>query len=112
MVSFFMTPCLKLEKMMAPLFCLFPIVLITQVEVYTAAGLRISITRGCSEDKCSPSHDCKVKSRIGKCKSCCQSQFCNYDLPDVDAAVLGQCYNRYIIIVLSVLSMLLIFDIR
>ena len=112
------------------------------MEVYTAAGLRIRVTRGCSEDTCSPSNDCKLKSRIGKCKSCCQGNFCNYELPDVDAAVTelpdidaavtelpdidaavtelpyidaavtGQCYNRYVITVLSVLSMLLIFYIR
>ena len=79
--------------------------------MYTAAGLRIRITRGCSEDKCSPSNDCKVKSRIGKCKSCCQGHYCNNELPDVDAAVSGQCYNSYIIMVLSVISMLLMFDI-
>ncbi|XP_022085035.1 uncharacterized protein LOC110976238 [Acanthaster planci] len=55
-------------------------------DVTTQAGVRSYMKRGCTTElECTEETTCRELSRTGPCRSCCQSNLCNDDEPDLDA---------------------------
>lgn len=73
--------CKKIKEF--PYSCLIVLLFLPQLDVFTAAGLIVHITRGCV-DECSVVNTCKLKSRTGKCKACCTDHLCNSEYPDIE----------------------------